>query len=122
MGHQARESRGVITHIGPAVSAAGISPSGDKKGGKTMIKITRLRRMRWALGLSMAALSRQVQVNANFMSAVERGQTVASGNFRIAMARFYNVHSDYLFDNEGFALDEFGAPLRGNVRKDDDDE
>lgn len=78
--------------------------------------------MRWALGLSMAALSRQVQVNANFMSAVERGQTVASGNFQAAMSRFYNVHKDYLFDSEGFALDEFGAPLRGPARKDDDDE
>lgn len=88
----------------------------------TMIKITRLRRMRWALGLSMAALSRQVKANANFMSAVERGQTVASENFKTAMAQFYNVHKDHLFDVEGFALDEFGAPLRGGAKKDDDNE
>ena len=86
------------------------------------MKITRLRRMRWGLNLTMAELARKsdVKVNANFMSAVERGQTVASQNFKMAMAQYYNVPQDHLFDNEGFALDEFGAPLRGG--KDDDDD
>ena len=78
--------------------------------------------MRWVLNMTMAELSRKTEVNANFMSAVERGQVVASANFKSAMAKFYNVHADFLFDDDGFALDEFGVPLRGGSNKKEDDD
>jgi DNA-binding helix-turn-helix protein len=71
------------------------------KGGERM---TRIRELRQAKGLSMAMLSYEVRIHPSILSLVERRKAPASERVREGLSSFLGIPMREAFDDKGLAV------------------
>ena len=67
-------------------------------------RMTKIRALRQARGLSIVEFSHEARVNPSVISVVERRRGVASRKVQEAVAAFFGIPKGELFDDEGWAM------------------
>ena len=88
----------------PLGATIGLSVTIMKLFGKEWFILSKIRKLRKDLKLSISRLSQEARVNASVVSWVELGKLAASPAVRASLAKFYGKPVESLFSKSGMAV------------------